>query len=252
MARANPNAPLMLFFYNLVLATLFLPNLYAYLNLSATSTLTLHYIVTTIFFSTIAYMGISTITFWSGLFYELSAYLLRKFLDLDLSDHLPQLQLQFEFLKGVEDNKSRIELYLGIAVGISTAIYLFKRKAGSWQQAKRNFEQSRLTQKLAKAEQGGQAKEVDAGSPWWWAACVYIYAEAWFGSKDWFEGVLRGSEVERTVFWDRCCVYGPYLVAGAVAFVRWRWTVKARKGKVMEEKVPNEKGDVGREQVSEK
>jgi hypothetical protein len=249
MARANKNAPLMLFFYNLALATLFLPELYTYLNLSISLSLLLQTIVTTSFFSTIAYLGIGTVTLWSGLFYKLFAYLLQRFLDLNLSDHLPP---QLRLLKGVEDEQSRIELYLGIALGISTTIYLFKKKAGSWKQAKRNVEQSRLTQTLAKAEQGGLAKEIDAGSPWWWAACTYIYAEAWFGSKDWLEGVLRGSEVERTVFWDRCCFFGSYLVAGVVGFIRWRWIVKAREGKVLEEKVTEEKEDVGGKQVSEK
>jgi hypothetical protein len=248
MAKANPNAPLMLFFYNLTLATVFLPDLYTYLNLSPTPSLVLQTIVTTTFFSTIAYMGIGTVTLWSGLFYKLSAYLLQRFLDINLSDHLPQLRVP----RGVEDNKSRIELYLGIALGISTTIYLFKKKAGCWQQAKKNIEQSRLTQKLAKVKQGGQAKEIDAGPPWWWAACVYIYAEAWFGSKDWFEGVLRGSEVERTVFWVRCCFFGPYLVAGVVGLARWRRTSSTRKEKVLEEKMLDLKEDAGGKVVSEK
>jgi hypothetical protein len=248
MARANKNAPLMLFFYNLTLATLFLPDLYTYLNLSTTLSLMLQTIVTTSFLSTIAYLGIGAVTFWSGLFYKLSAYLLQRFLDLNLSDHLPQLRL----LKGVEDKKSRIELYLGIATGITTTIYLFKKKAGSWQRAKRNIEQSRLTQKLAKAEQGGQAKEIDAGSPWWWAACVYVYSEALFGSMEWFEGVLRGSEVERSVVWERCCLVGPFLVAGLVGSIRWRRTAKERREKVLEEKILDEKEDTGGKQVSEK
>jgi hypothetical protein len=248
MARSNPKAPLMLFFYNLILATLFLPDLYTYLNFSATSTLALHYIVTTTLFSMIAYMGIGTVTLWSGLFYKLSAYLLQRFLDINLSDHLPQLRL----LKAIGGNESRIELCLGVAVGLSTAIYLFKRKSGSWQQAKRNVEQSRLTKKLAQAEQGGQAKELDAGPSWWWAACVYVYSEALFGSMEWFEGVLRGSEVERSVVWDRCCFFGPYLVAGVVGLARWRRTSRTRKEKVLEEKMLDLKEDIGGKVVSEK
>jgi hypothetical protein len=249
MARANNNAPQVLLFYNLVLATLFLPDLYTYFNLSATSSLILHYIVTTALVSNIAYIGIGTVTFWSGLFYRLSAYLLQRFLDFDLAAYIPP-QLQ---LFGVGDvDKPWIKLYLGTAIGISTSIYLFKRKAGSWQQAKQNVEQSRLTQKLAKAEQGGQAKELDAGSHWWWAACAYIYAEAWFGSKDWFEGVLRRGEVERTVFWGRCCFFGPYLVAGIVVFVRWRRIVKIKREKASGGKLLDEKEDVSVKQISER
>jgi hypothetical protein len=249
MARANNNAPQMLLFYNLVLATLFLPYLYTVFNLSTTSSLILNYTVTTALISNIAYIGIGTVTFWSGLFYKLSVYLLQRFLDFDLAAYIPpQLQL---FGVG-DDDKPWIKLYLGTAIGISTSIYLFKRKAGSWQQAKRNIEQSRLTQKLAKAEQGGQAKDIDAGSPWWWAVCAYIYAEAWFESKDWFEGVLKGSEVERTVFWDRCCFFGLYVVAGAVGLVRWKQIVKVRKGKALDEKVLEEKKDVGEKQTSER
>jgi hypothetical protein len=225
MPLKQTNAPQLLLFYNLALMTTYLPTLYAHFQFPSRVRLILHTIVSTSFFSTMACMGMGIVAFWSGLFLRLLGYLLRRFLNCELWDYIPQLRGLGE---DDEDGISYIRLCLGVCIGISATLYFIKSKSGNLQ---RNFEQKTPTQNITVAEQGGKVKEIDEGPVWVWVAFAYAYTEALFGSKEWIESVLSGGvEVERTWRWDRWCFYGPYLVAGVVWFLRRRWVGKTREG----------------------
>jgi hypothetical protein len=186
-------------------------------------------------------MGMGIVTFWSGLFLKLLGYLLRRFLNCELWDYIPQLRGLGE---DDEDGIFWIRTCLGVCIGISTTIYLFKTKPGNSQTAQQTFGQEKLAQNITVAEQGGKVKEVDEGPIWAWVAFAYAYTEALFGSKEWVESVFSGVEVERTWGWDRWCFYGPYLVAGVVWFLRRKWIGKTREGKAL---LQEEKGFDGKE-----
>jgi hypothetical protein len=241
MPLKQTNAPQLLLFYNLALMTTYLPTLYAHFQFPSRVRLILHTIVSTSFFSTMACMGMGIVTFWSGLFLKLLGYLLRRFLNCELWDYIPQLRGLGE---DDEDGIFWIRTCLGVCIGISTTIYLFKTKPGNSQTAQQTFGQEKLAQNITVAEQGGKVKEVDEGPIWAWVAFAYAYTEALFGSKEWVESVFSGVEVERTWGWDRWCFYGPYLVAGVVWFLRRKWIGKTREGKAL---LQEEKGFDGKE-----
>lgn len=181
------------------------------------------------------------------LLYKLLGYLLQRMLDYDLET---SIVAQWGFPAPVEVD-SWVKLLLGMAVGTGATVYLFKANAGSWEAAKRNIaarheaKMKPSTKDLATAEQGGVAKEVDHGHVVAWASCAYLYSKTLLESKDWFmevAGVHRDAEDSGGRKWERVCIYGPILIAGAVALARRRWIAKAGRVSMEEKKHVVEEG----------
>ncbi|KAK6007547.1 hypothetical protein QM012_004361 [Aureobasidium pullulans] len=242
--------PLLLLLYNLLAAASFGPRLCIYPQLRPSFSLTLQCIVTACLFSTLGFKAIDASLSISRVLYKLLGYLLRRMLDYHLETSVvSQWQLPVSAELGFW-----IKLLLGIMKGIGAIIYVIEVPAGGWEAAKRNIAASYNVQTqasakdLGTAERGGVPKEASHGPVYVWAGWAFMYSSALFESKDWFETVIGGKDVQesRGGKWEDMCLYGPMVIAAAVGLAKWRWVKKARR-------VHLEKEHVGEEaSVSEK
>lgn len=244
---SSETSPQLLLVYTLAILYTELPRVTAYLHIPIAASLVSHLLISGCFFTSTACLIIDTCYTFTRLGFMLLGWILRGS-DFDLE--------RFQQWKppGSDNSRFWFKVTVSVIIGCTLTAKLFffnkTQKAGNdgiWRTAKRNIEQKRNTQSLARTDKADTAESIDTESVLWWAYCAFAYTNALFDSKEWFESMFMGSsQTERTRPWDMWCLWGPSLISAAVGSGRWRWMIGTKERKAQPEEKP------GDEKVSEK